>query len=226
MKQDINSELAGLFKNDKLLTQALTHKSWVNEHKGVRESNERLEFLGDAVLELIVSEAVYDLFPDKPEGYLTALRASLVNTTHLAQVAVKLKIANMIYLSKGEEATGGRHNKSLLADTVEAIIGALYQAEGLGACKKLIREYLLTDIPHKVKSPLKDAKSRLQELVQNKGFKAPTYKVIKAFGPDHAKTFIVEVLINGEAVSQASGTNKAEASQKAAKTALLRLKAK
>ena len=217
------NQLQSLFSNNNLLVQALTHKSWVNEHKGQRESNERLEFLGDAVLELIVSAEIYRRFPDKPEGYLTALRASLVNTQHLAGVAAKLDVGERLFLSKGVEATGGRRNKSLLADTVEAIIGALYLDQGLEACKKLIREYLITDIAEKVKTPLKDAKSMLQELVQNRRLKAPIYKVIKSIGPDHAKTFTVEVEIDGKAVASAAGTNKAEASQKAAKMALLQL---
>ena len=114
------------FKNKSLLDLALTHRSWVNEHKGVRTSNERLEFLGDAVLEFVVSKEIYKKFPDKEEGYLTALRANLVNTVSLTEIAKKLNLGSILYLSKGEEESGGRTNPSLLADTVEAIIGAIF----------------------------------------------------------------------------------------------------
>ncbi len=217
------TKLENKFKNKNLLLQALTHKSWVNEHKGKRASNERLEFLGDAVLELIVSKAIYYKFPDKEEGYLTALRASLVNTEHLAMVSKKLNLGEEIYLSKGEENGRGRLNPSLLADSVEAVIGAIYLDLGLTYCEEFIEEYLLTDLPQKVKTPLKDSKSMLQEYVQNKGLKAPVYKVIGAKGPDHAKTFEVEVLVGGKPLGRATGASKSYASQKAAKLALLQL---
>jgi ribonuclease III len=221
-----DTNLTTLFSNKKLLEEALTHRSWVNEHKGERRSNERLEFLGDAVLELIISRVIYDRFPDKEEGYMTALRANLVNTTHLAKVAKKIDLGEIIYLSKGEEAGGGRQNTSLLADCVEAVIGALYLDRGIEACEKFIEANFLGDLEEKVKSSLKDAKSTLQELVQTKGFRAPHYKVIKATGPDHAKTFDIAVLINGEVVAQGTGTSKNLAAQDAASRALLRLKSK
>src|SRR3989344_8156149 len=120
------TNLADLFKNKELLDQALTHRSWVNEHKNLRRSNERLEFLGDAVLEFVVSEVIYNKFRDQEEGYLTALRAKIVNTVSLAAVAQKMDLGKHIFLSKGEEETGGRTNTSLLADTVESIIGAIF----------------------------------------------------------------------------------------------------
>lgn len=212
--------LGGKIKNKDLLARALTHKSWVNEHKNKRLSNERLEFLGDAVLELVVSQALFEQFPDKEEGYLTALRANLVNTTNLAEIAKKLGVGQILYLSKGEEEGGGRENPSLLADTMEAIIGAFYIDQGYEEVSKFVEENLLKDVPEKVKKPLKDAKSRLQEEVQAKGMPAPRYKVVKETGPDHAKNFVLEVSVNGKVLGVGKGNNKSIAEQKAAERAL------
>lgn len=217
------ASLKKLFDDDDLLTQAFTHKSWVNENKGKRESNERLEFLGDAVLEIVVSDALYKQFPEKEEGYLTALRANLVNTVNLAKLAKKLNIGKEIYLSKGEEDTKGRQNPSLLADTMEAIIGAIYLDQGMQKAAEFIKKNLLTEVPEKIKEPLKDAKSRLQERVQADGYPTPKYKVVKENGPDHNKTFVVEVSVNGDIKGRGKGRNKAEAAQNAAEKALLDL---
>lgn len=217
------ASLKKTFKNKNLLTKALTHKSWVNENKDKRESNERLEFLGDAVLEIIVSDALFREFPDKEEGYLTSLRANLVNTVNLAKVAENLNLGKDLFLSKGEEETGGRNNTSLLADTVEAIIGAIYIDQGLKEASEFIKENLLNEIPQKIKEPLKDAKSRLQEFVQAKGYPAPRYRVIREKGPDHSKTFVVEVNVNDKIWGTGKGKNKAEAAQNAAEKALLDL---
>ena len=209
------------FKNPDLYILALTHKSWVNENKGKRESNERLEFLGDAVLEFIVSKELYSRFTDKEEGYLTALRANLVNTINLAQIAVKLNLGEKLLLSKGEEETGGRNNPSLLANTVEAVIGAIFLDRGIGEVENFIRKHLLSGIDEKLAQPLKDAKSLLQEQVQAKGYPAPRYEVVKELGPDHAKKFYIQVLINGNPLAQGSGKNKSEATQNAAQKALV-----
>lgn len=217
------ASLKKTFKNKDLLTQALTHKSWVNENKGERESNERLEFLGDAVLEIVVSDALFKEFPEKEEGYLTSLRANLVNTVNLAKVAESLDFGKDLFLSKGEEETGGRQNPSLLADTVEAVIGAIYIDQGLKKATKFIKDNLLTEVPEKIKEPLKDAKSRLQEFVQAKGYPAPKYKVIKEEGPDHAKIFVVEVNVNDKIWGTGKGKSKSEAAQNAAEKALLDL---
>ena len=207
------------FKNTKLFEQALTHKSWLNENNRKRESNERLEFLGDAVLEYIISKELYSLFPDKSEGYLTALRANIVNTKNLHQIAVKLNIGKGLYLSKGEEEGGGRSNPSLLADTVEAIIGAIYIDRGLTATDKFIKKYLLSDLSEKLSQPLKDAKSALQEKVQAKGLPAPVYTVISESGPDHAKSFDVAVMIKEKIIARGKGKSKGEAEQNAAENA-------
>jgi ribonuclease-3 len=213
-------KLKTFFKNKDLLAQALTHKSWVNEHPNTRESNERLEFLGDAVLEFVISRVLYGQFPDKEEGYLTTLRANLVNTENLASLALKLDVGKSLFLSKGEEEGGGRENPSLLADTVEALIGALFLDQGLSSTEEFIKTNLVSEIPEKVGRPLKDAKSRLQEFVQSEGLTTPKYQVVEQFGPDHNKRFIIEVFVNGSSLARGEGKSKNEAEQNAAKTAL------
>lgn len=217
------SKLEKLFKNRPLLTQALTHKSWVNEHPGQRDSNERLEFLGDAVLEFIVSKELYEKFPDKEEGYLTALRANLVNTQNLSVIAKKLGVGEALFLSKGEEEGGGRENTSLLADTIEAIIGALLIDRGLAAVNTFVESNLLKQVPEKISQPLKDPKSRLQELVQAKGLAAPHYQLIQESGPDHAKRFIIHVVVGGKTIGAGEGKSKSLAEQAAAKEALAKI---
>ncbi|MGD8744340.1 MAG: ribonuclease III [Candidatus Woesebacteria bacterium] len=214
------NKLESLFDDKELFMKAMTHRSWVNEHKNSRRSNERLEFLGDAVLEFIVSKELYNKLPQKEEGYLTALRANIVNTLNLSKVAKKLKIGKSLFLSKGEEESGGRDNKSLLADTVEAIIGALFIDKGLKETEEFIKKNLLSDLDEKIARPLKDAKSRLQELVQAQGLGAPVYKVTSEEGPDHNKKFTVEVEINKESVTHGLGSSKSEAEQQAASKAL------
>lgn len=208
------------FKNPDLFDLALTHRSWINENRKVRRSNERLEFLGDAVLEFVVSNEIYNRFSDKEEGYLTALRANLVNTQNLAGVARKLELGREIFLSRGEDEGGGRDNASLLADTTEAIIGALFLDQGIKAAEEFIKTNLLSGIEEKLSQPLKDAKSRLQELVQAEGFSTPKYRVVEESGPDHAKIFIVEVLVGETSLGKGQGKSKNEAEQQAAVSAL------
>lgn len=208
------------FKDKSLFDQALTHRSWVNEHKGERTSNERLEFLGDAVLEFVVSKDLFEKFPHKEEGYLTALRANLVNTVSLADLALKLNLGPSIYLSKGEEEGGGRTNTSLLADTVEAIIGAIFIDRGVFDAEKFIFDNLLTDLDKRAALPLKDPKSSLQEYVQSQSLPAPKYQVVQESGPDHNKKFIIEVLVNGESWARGEGRSKSAAEQDAAGQAL------
>jgi len=214
------TKLKSLFKDKDLLTLALTHKSWVNEHPGVRGTNERLEFLGDAILEFVVSNSLFEKFPEKEEGYLTALRANLVNTDNLAKVAKKLKVGESLFLSRGEEEGGGRENPSLLGDTVEAIIGALYLDQGIDIVYEFIAQNIIVEIPEKVSGHLKDPKSRLQEYVQGKGLLAPRYKVIEQSGPDHDKKFVIEVSISGKSWGEGIGKSKAIAQQEAAQKAL------
>ena len=208
------------FKNKDLFTHALTHKSWVNENKGERESNERLEFLGDAVLEFVVSNELFVKFPKKEEGYLTALRASIVNTVNLAAVAKKMQVGEVLFLSKGEEEGGGRENSSLLADTMEAIIGAIFIDQGIDTAYSFIVDNLLEDVDEKASGPLKDAKSRFQEFVQSQGLPTPQYKVASESGPDHDKSFTVEAVVAGEVKGVGNGKSKSEAAQAAAEKAL------
>lgn len=208
------------FKDVTLLDTALTHRSWVNEHKGVRKHNERLEFLGDAVLEFVVSQELFLKFPDKEEGYLTALRASLVNTVSLAEVAKSLDLGSELFLSKGEEDSGGRTNTSLLADTVEAVIGAIFIDRGLKDAEEFINENLLSDLQERAAQPLKDSKSILQEFVQSQGFPAPKYHVVEETGPDHSKNFVIEVQVGGKAWGRGEGRSKSTAEQAAAGAAI------
>jgi len=208
------------FLNNNLLQQALTHKSWVNENPVNNGTNERLEFLGDAILEFIVSKEIYDRFPKEEEGYLTALRANLVNTKNLSRVALNLKIGEMILLSKGEEDGGGRNNPSLLADTVEAIIGALFIDQGINVAEKFVKDNILIDIEEKTKTTLKDPKSLLQEKIQAQGLPAPKYQVAEEDGPDHNKIFTIEVIIDGKEKTKGIGKSKSEAEQDAAMNAL------
>lgn len=214
------NQIKAIFINKDLFDQSLTHRSWINENPGVRESNERLEFLGDAVLEFVVSSNLYKKFPKEEEGYLTALRANIVNTTCLGTLGEKLGVGPHIFLSKGEADSGGAKNASLLADTIEAIIGAIYIDQGLANAERFIHENLLMDVELKAQEPLKDAKSRLQELVQAKSLPTPRYKVVNESGPDHSKIFDIEVWVDGRSVGVGSGNNKSEAEQRAAEHGL------
>ncbi len=212
-------------KNPDLLEEALTHRSYLNENQTVKTHNERLEFLGDAVLELVVSEFLYHKFPDKPEGELTAYRAALVRTTTLASLALKLKLGEHLRLSKGEEFTGGRTNISLLANTFEAVIGAIYLDTGYDTAKKFIEKHLLPQIDEIIKQKLfKDYKSTLQEAVQSQGSLSPEYQVVSESGPDHDKNFTIRVLVNNSEVAQGQGKSKQAAQQAAAQRALEILK--
>jgi ribonuclease-3 len=208
------------FKDSKLFDHALTHRSWVNEHKGVRTSNERLEFLGDAILEFVVSREIFNLFPDKEEGFLTALRANLVNTVALSEFAKKINIGSVIFLSKGEEESGGRTNTSLLADTIEALIGATFIDNGLESAESFIKQNLLLNLKEKASQPLKDAKSQLQEYVQSLGLTSPKYIVRSESGPDHDKEFTIDVTVDGEIWGTGIGKSKSSAEQSSASKAI------
>lgn len=210
------------FKNLQLLEQALTHKSTLNEKNTKKTvSNERLEFLGDAVLELSATNFLYQKFPNAPEGELTAYRSALVKTTALAEVAKNLGIPEKIYMSKGEEATKGRENTSILADTVEAIIGALYIDQGYEKVDQFLQEVLFPSIDDIISKKLyKDAKSHLQELVQSMGLETPIYQVETEVGPDHDKEFTVSVKVNSKIVGRGMGKSKQQAQQSAAREAI------
>lgn len=210
------------FKNPALLVTALTHRSALNEQISTStESNERLEFLGDAVLELATTEFLFAQFPKEPEGKLTAYRSALVKTTTLAEVASDLGLGDKLYLSKGEEATGGRINGSLLADTMEAVIGALYLDQGFAPVKKFLESTVFPKFELIQEQHLyKDAKSSLQEYLQSKGQDAPAYKVLSEAGPDHDKEFVVQVMSQGKKLGEGNGKSKQQAQQAAATQAL------
>lgn len=210
------------FKNHDLLHNALTHRSALNESiSPSKDSNERLEFLGDAVLELVTTEFLYATFPTEPEGTLTAYRSALVKTTTLAELAQELDLGEKLYMSKGEEATGGRQNTSLLADTMEAVIGALYLDQGYETVKGFLETNLFVKFADIKKNNLyRDAKSTLQEVVQAKGFEAPIYEVVKETGPDHSKQFTVRVLVGNQETGRGEGKSKQTAQQAAAQAAL------
>lgn len=210
------------FRQPALLTTALTHRSALNEKTSTStESNERLEFLGDAVLELATTHYLYTQLPTEPEGALTAYRSALVKTTTLAELALELDLGNKLFMSKGEEATGGRSNPSLLADTMEAVIGALYLDQGYEAVKEFLSQLLFPKFQHIHQEKLyKDAKSQLQELVQSEGHDAPNYMVVEENGPDHDKEFTIEVVINNKPLAKGRGKSKQQAQQAAAAEAL------
>ncbi|MBA7495514.1 Ribonuclease 3 [subsurface metagenome] len=214
------------FKNKSLLRTALTHRSYLNEHPEYKgESNERLEFLGDAVLEFIASNHLFKSFPKLPEGRLTVFRSAVVSTKTLARIAKNLKLGQFLRLAKGEEKGGGRNNPTLLANTVEAVIGAIFSDCGLKPAQNFVEKHILTLLPQIIKSgAYKDSKSELQELVQEKFKVPPIYKVIKEEGPDHAKIFTVAVLINDKKLEQGKGLSKQEAEEEAAKKALEKIK--
>lgn len=217
---EIEQKIGITFKDKGLLGLAFIHRSFLNENPRVQESNERLEFLGDAVLEFVVSEHLFKKFSKEDEGHLTALRAKLVNTISLSETAKELELGNLLYLSKGEEKSGGRENPGLLANTVEALIGAIFIDQGIKATQEFIDKFILKKIPEIVKISLKDPKSLLQEFVQANGHSTPFYRVVKEEGPDHAKQFTVEVVVDGKAYAQGAGPSKQIAAQKAAEEAI------
>lgn len=210
------------FKNQQLLDTALTHRSALNEHPDISpESNERLEFLGDAVLELIATEFLFKQYPSEQEGVLTAYRSALVKTTTLAEIAEQLGLGEKLFMSKGEEATGGRTNPALLANTMEAVIGALYLDQGIEITRTFITKTLLWKVDEIISKRLyKDPKSLLQEVVQAKGMATPNYEVISEEGPDHNKQFTVGVYIDSTLAGQGLGKSKQLAQQAAATEAL------
>ncbi len=211
------------FKNEDLLKQSLVHRSYINEHSDFPfDHNERLEFLGDAVLELIVTEYLFRKFPDKPEGELTNWRASLVNAKMLSSIAGELDIEGNLYLSKGESKDkNSKARQYILADAVEAIIGAIYLDSGTEGAKDFIEQFVISKLDYILKNELYfDPKSKFQELSQEKYGITPHYDVLKEEGPDHAKTFEVGLYIGEEMVSSGSGSSKQEAQVQAAQVGL------
>ena len=227
MSNDFSKLLAGLdfkFKNLSYLNQAFIHRSYLNEVKTSLSSNERLEFLGDAVLSLIITSHLYNLRPQDTEGELTNLRAYIVKTKSLSAAAKKLNLGEYLKLSKGEQASGGRENPQLLANTYEALVGAIFLDQGLEKANQVINLTLLPLFDKELKSgPPKDAKSNLQEIVQEEFKQSPHYKILKTHGPDHAKKFSVAVYIGGKEYGRGEGNSKQIAEEQAARQALEKL---
>lgn len=221
--KEFQQQIGYEFKDESLLRRALTHSSYANEkHLKKFSDNERLEFLGDAVLELVSSEFLYLNYKDMPEGDLTKLRASLVCEPTLAFCTKDLKLSRYLRLGKGEEGTGGRNRKSILSDALEAVIGALYLDGGMRAAKPFILSYILTDIEHK--HLFHDSKTILQEVVQADYKKELRYELVAEEGPDHARQFTVEVRMENEMLGRGCGNTKKAAEQEAAYHALIYLK--
>lgn len=220
--KNLEEKLDVQFKNKDLLIEALTHRSYLNEHpEESRPSNERLEFLGDAVLELIVSQFLFEKFPHLPEGELTSLRSKLVCSKSLATLAQRLKLGDYLLMSRGEEKANGATNETLLANTLEAVIGAIYKDQSSDQAKRFINQHLLNQSEAILsRQSLMDFKSKFQELSQEKFRITPVYQVAKSFGPDHDKIFIVKVLVGKKEWGKGQGKNKQEAEQAAAAAAL------
>ena len=212
------------FQTPGLLSQALTHSSYANEkHMKKGSDNERLEFLGDAVLEIVSSEFLYLNYPKLPEGDLTKMRASLVCEPTLAFCTRQLNLGDYLLLGKGEDMTGGRKRKSILSDALEAVIGAIYLDGGFASAKEFILKFILTDIEHK--QLFYDSKTILQEMVQSRQEAPLSYEIIREEGPDHNKSFEVCAKIGDEEVGRGSGRTKKAAEQVAAYNGILKLKA-
>ena len=223
MIKDLETAIGYRFKNITLLQNALTHSSYANErwHDGLR-SNERLEFLGDSILGMVVAEFLYRNYPDRPEGELTRMRADMVCETALSIVAEEIHIGEHLLLGHGEEHGGGRRRVSILADAVESVIAAIFLDAGIEPARGFIQRFILTRVPEK-RLQHADYKTALQELVQQKKNQAVTYELVAESGPDHDKHFSVQVLLNGKPIGTGAGTSKKRAEQDAARDALTKI---
>ena len=210
------------FSDRELLQTAFTHRSYINESRTGGEHNERLEFLGDAVLEIVVTDYLFRAYPKSPEGELTAFRAALVNSATLASAAEKLNMNECLLLSKGESRdSGGRARATILANAFEAVVGAIYLDQGYAAAATFIKENILSQAKEVVESgSWKDAKSAFQEVAQAEFGTTPRYDLVSAEGPDHDKHFVVALMIDEKEVARGEGKSKQEAEQSAAKRAL------
>lgn len=222
-EKEIEKNIQYEFNDKMLIKQAMSHSSFINEMKlkGM-ESYERLEFLGDAVLELISSEYLFEHYADMPEGKLTKLRASIVCEYTLSSVSKMLHFGDYVLLSRGEEQTGGRMRSSILCDLFESVLGAVYLDGGMDAAKKYVYTFLMTDLENK--QLFYDAKTMLQEMVQKDGKGIVTYELLEEKGPDHNKTFVTEALVDGIRIAKGEGTSKKNAQQMAAYKAILKIK--
>lgn len=223
--EEIQTLLKIRFKNPDLIKTALTHRSFLNEHRQENLiSNERLEFLGDSILQFWVSKILFERFPDKPEGVLTNMRTRLVRTETLAKISRKLSFGDYLFLSHGEEKGGGRENNALLANTFEAILGAIFLEKGLRVSSNFLLSHFDPLIENlKESKNLKDPKSLLQEKIQVKIKSSPEYRVLAEDGPDHNKTFVIGVYSEGKIIGKGEGHSKQEGEENAARNALEKL---
>ncbi len=214
--------LGTTFEHKEYLLSAITHRSYLNEHRGAtQEHNERLEFLGDAVLELVVTDYLFRKYPNKPEGELTAVRAALVNTVSLSDSAQKLGLNDFMLMSKGEAKDTGRARQYILANAFESCIGAIYLDQGYEAAERFIGDHLFSKTDRIVEKRLwQDPKSRFQEFAQDKVSITPSYELLAQEGPDHDRVFTVGVFLKGEKVAEGQGRSKQEAEQDAAEKAI------
>ena len=218
----LNERLGLSFSNFSLLTRALTPRSYANEHQDGSEDNERLEYLGDAVLDFIVAEWAYRHFPELPEGYLTKIRAHLVRNIHLAEFARQINLGDALRLGRGEKSTGGHHRDSVLGSAFEALLGAIYLDTNFEKVKAFMLPFLEPEV-ETILDQFNDPKSQLQEKTQAQKLGAPHYRVINSSGPDHDRTYEVEVEVAGEVKGRGTGSSKANAEREAARDALKRL---
>ena len=228
LTRDLQKKLSYYFINIDLLLEAITHKSYVNENPDLNyKDNERLEFLGDAVLDLSISSYLVENFPHYQEGELSKIKSMMVSEASLAKIAAELDLGEYLLLGKGEEHTGGRKKESLLANALEAVIAAIYLDGGLPAADGFIRMVFVAQIQTITREGISlDYKTDLQEYCQGHDLELPSYRVSKEMGPDHKKTFEVELLIDGEVLGLGIGKNKKEAEQRAAKETLKYLTSK
>ena len=222
---ELETNLGVRFADKSLLRRALTHRSYLNEHPGSSfEDNERLEFLGDAVLDFVTGEYLYHRFPELAEGLLTSLRSALVRRETLAQFAQYHDLGSYLLMGRGESESGGRVRPATLCATFEALVGALYLDQGLDAVQAFIEPLIGPEVARSLHAQsYKDAKSLLQELAQGQMHSTPRYVTVAESGPDHAKEFTVRVTVGGETLGQGTGPNKQQAAQAAASEALARL---
>ena len=225
--KELQEKIGIVFTDESLMRQAFTHSSYVNEQRGKRISdNERLEFLGDAVLELTVSQFLYKMFPKMSEGEMTKLRAAIVCEPSLVKFAELLQFGELVLLGKGEELTGGRQRPALLADVFEAFVGALYLDQGLDAVFQCLEKYVYPRIDKGEFTQVTDFKSQLQELVQQDSLGEIIYRILQERGPAHNREFVSEVILNGNQLGVGSGRSKKEAEQRAAALALMKIETK
>lgn len=223
LQKEFEHRIGYEFSNSRLLQQALTHSSYANEHHmGKQADNERLEFLGDAVLEIVSSEFLFHKYPKYPEGELTRLRASMVCEPTLAFCTRELELGKYLFLGKGEDMTGGRERKSILSDAMEAVIGAIYLDGGFASAKEFIHKFILNDMEHK--KLFYDSKTILQEIVQSRCEEGLSYQLLREEGPDHNKMFEVAAKIGEKEIGRGTGRTKKAAEQLAAYRGILKIR--